>query len=129
MDDTFYFGCKKSIGAGHYLFEPGMKEVRLYWLNSEKFPFSLKTIDGGFLPKRSEMDTRQGHKDCQGITKLTHSKGFTIISFDDNSVDTRPGSHSTFIIKGELEFSDVLAKAREAFPEVFDRFKFEVRLL
>lgn len=54
-----------------------------------------------------------------------------IISFFDNSVDTRPGSNSTFVIPSAIpmDYAATEAEARRLFPEVWRRYKFTVKLV
>jgi len=105
--DAYYCGCFQSLGF--YVWKPGM----------EKMPF-------GFAQRldRFERWTAKGAR--QGEAKVTHLAGWTILSFPDVSVDSRPGSHSTFALRGRYDFDAAVAAAREAFPYVFRRFTFEI---
>lgn len=64
----------------------------------------------------------------EGEAVVTAHASVTILAFKDNSVDTRPGSHSTFVIEGLPTPEDALRLCKEQWPEVFERFKFEVVL-
>lgn len=48
------------------------------------------------------------------------------LAFWDRSGDSRPGSHSDFLLPGLLTFEQAVTGAARAFPEVFDRIPFEV---
>lgn len=106
-----YYGCY--VNVGHYLYEPGMVSV-----NWRDRPDLDKSIDGGYYPTKPEL--------ANGVTLLTHENNKTILGFSDNSVDLRQGSHSTFVEEGILPFDKMLSKCKEAFPQVFARFKFNV---
>lgn len=106
-----YFGCGND-GAGHYHHSPGMNRL---WRN-EGVPKLLHNIDGGYYLAAAS----------NGVALLTHEDAKTILGFSDNSVDSRPGSHSTFVADGIHAFNDMLGMAMAAFPEVFARFKFDV---
>lgn len=105
--DIYYFGCWD--GVGHYLWLPGMR-------HSASGPSVSNILDSKrWQPSRKE-----------GEAKVTHVDGCTILSFADYSVDSRGGSHSTFLIRGTVDFDTALSMAKENFPQVFARFKFEI---
>lgn len=53
---------------------------------------------------------------------------WTILSFWDRTHDKRYGCCSSFVLKGALNFEDALAAAQEAFPQVFDKIGFEIKM-
>jgi len=109
--ECLFFGCWGD--AGHYLWRGQKQKVF-----SPSLPFDWRDLDCNFIAD-----------DCkwkQGNATLTHISGLTILSFPDNSVDGRPASHSTFVLPGELNFEDSVSLAKLAFPEVWDRYEFEV---
>lgn len=106
LNQPLYYGCHYQ--AGHFPFAPGMVKLRLRQ--------SIARLDGGFTPKTYE----------QGKAKLTHLTGWTIIAFPDYTIDTRPGSHSTFVLPGKLTFEEALAEAKRIFPQVWARIDYEV---
>lgn len=114
MNDIFYFGCRRE--AGHYLFHPSGGTAYGYRVPDD-FPCT-ETPDAVFLPKKQPQ--------TEGIASLCHLNGWTIISFWDRSVDIRSGSNSTFLARGIIDFEAIRNKAREAFPDVWKRFKFDV---
>lgn len=63
---------------------------------------------------------------AEGIAKLTHVNGWTVFAFREYSLDTRPGSHSTFVAKGIHMAREMELEARRLFPDVWARFKFSV---
>ncbi len=117
--EIYYFGCWH--GAGHYLHDT---QGRTIWRDeSTGLPFPSRTLDTGFLPKP---EPGRSAEQPEGVVHLTHHKGWTVIAFWDRSVDTRTGCNSAFAIEGEHAKDEALRLAREAFPTVFARFKFEV---
>jgi hypothetical protein len=104
--DAFYCGCWQQLGF--YVFKPGMEKMPFRWA--------------------SGLDSRrwQPRGASEGEAKVTHLSGWTILSFLDFSVDRRPGSHSTFALRGQHDYEHAISLARAAFPRVFERFAFEV---
>lgn len=74
----------------------------------------IKGLDGGFVPGNAKSGP-------EGMVRLTHVDGFTILGFRDNSIDSRGGSHSTFLVPGNWYYEEALAMAADAFPFVFQR--------
>lgn len=114
MAKAYYFGCVG--GAGHYLFEAN---------GGPPFSSGSRTMDwtrfcdGGLLK-----DTDP--KEIEGKATWSYLNGYSIISFWDRSVDKRGGCCSSFLVPGLLSFSLVLQTAKEVFPTIFERFKFEI---
>jgi hypothetical protein len=109
----YYFGCWDSIG--HHLYTPGGRYADDNIKNL--LPCKWENLDGGFSPEETN---------TQGIAKLTHIEDWTIVSFWDYSVDTRHGSHSTFIIDEILDIDKALMAARNVYPGIFARYKFQI---
>jgi hypothetical protein len=124
-----YFGC---VGeSGHYLHRPDLhhsgRESQRVLQEAGIFP----KCDGGFCPG-TEYDEqrpwRRPGRQVEGHAKVTHLNGYTILAFWDRSVDHRGNSNSVFIENGTWTFDEMVAKAKEVFPTIWARFKFEVRL-
>jgi hypothetical protein len=99
---ALFFGCWER--AGHYAWAPGMRR------SAKGCP-----LDDGFLDNA-------GHRLRPSDPPLLQQfKGWTTISFCDNSVDTRPGSHATFAFIGLLTYIECIELARTLFPEVCER--------
>lgn len=112
---VWYFGC---VGReGHYLHRFDTP----YPVRGELAPVEL--LD------RAEVWCATSPSQYQGWARLTHAFGFTFIGFYDRSVDSRPGSFSLFIIHDFLEWEKAVAAARAAFPEIWRRYTFEVKLV
>lgn len=104
---VLYFGC--TIEPGHYLFNEAHKHLRY-----EDSP--VPNLDGGYVPHAAKHGP-------EGVVRVTKLNGFTILGFRDNSIDTRGGSHSTFLVPGDLSYQEALDQAAAAFPFVFHRLQ------
>lgn len=117
--EVLYYGCDLRE-SGHYAWRPNWQRWRA------PTPFdgttgSATMLDGGgFTPPMGEEN---------GKARLTHVDGWTVLSFWDNSMDKRPGSHATFAVDDTVDFETMLQLAREAYPAVFGRMQFEVTLV
>jgi len=105
---VLYFGCLGQIG--HHLHTKSGRRIRY-----ESTPWGMN-LDGGVFPKLNKYDTLYTDKKA----------GWTAIAVWDNSVDTRPGSHSTFVVAADICTEELLRRAREQWPEVFSRRGFPV---
>lgn len=114
-DDAFYFGCWDRLG--HFLFDVHGRTRREGTLPAD-FPVMTHALDGAMLG----YDRQQ----VEGRAYVAHVRGWTILSFWDRSVDKRYACSSNFILRGTLGFDAAVAKARAAFPQVWQRYKFEV---
>lgn len=124
---AFFFGCARGVWgerhAGHHLYEPGGRKV--HWddplANGHGIgPFGKVDAALAPRPRGRYSEAPQGH------AELHHRDGWTALAFWDRTGDSHPNSNSTFIFDAELDFAGALAAARSAFPELFDRFDFEV---
>lgn len=119
MNEIYYHGVNLSGELGHYLFRPGMRSVNQHSLPGN-FPCRPDALDGGLLPQNKD--------EIEGRVSWWRTQGWTILAFWDRSGDSRGNSNSAFVIRGEMFIDDALDLAKEAFPEVFARMKFEVEL-
>ena len=98
--ESYYFGCWERVGHG--FLSPGMRGVVgpvTPWgfaIDSKVFSYS----EGWHIEKRD---------------------GWTAMGRRDNTVDSRPGSHSTFVFHAVLTLEEAEAQARHYFPEIFER--------
>lgn len=109
---VYYFGC---VGqCGHFLHHPETGRVRP--TDREVHPWGYD-IDGGIF---------QGSKQAwtAGLVHIQSKDGWTGISFADYSIDTRPGSHSTFVVEGEFSEEEILLAAKKQWPQIFGRPRF-----
>ena len=120
MSEIFYFGCFEK--PGHYLRDENMNTI--YGVHNSAvpadFPVSLKTLSGGLFPPKTSIK--------RGEAYISRINGWTLISFEGDSLDRRPKSLNVFILKGDLTFAAALKAARDVFPQIFERYDFEVIL-
>ena len=114
MSGVHYFGCIG--GPGHYLFES--HEGQAISCYRKPYNFWMERLDGVLAP--------QGPKEVQGPTARHEMHGYTVLSFWDRSVDKRGACNSILFVPGIMPFVEALGKAREAFPEIFARLKFDL---
>lgn len=128
----FYYGCGRK--PGHYFWKPGMIQARGEETaptphTTQSFPQVVPwgySVDGKLTPPDERHADGRLYYAPQGKAALHYKDGWTAISFWDRSVDTRPGSLSTFVMEGTYDYDQAIALARQNFPEVFERFQFEV---
>lgn len=105
-----YFGC---IGQpGHYLHD----KTKSY---DEQPRFSS-------TPWRAQIDAGVFKDYSAGKVYHAQKDGWSLIYMADYSVDSRPGSHSTFVTKSLMTKDELVAAARIQWPEVFGRKRFPV---
>ncbi len=100
-----YFGCIG--GKEHYLW-PQFETIKIPGINSHL----LQSLDGTFTP---------GNTNTQGLYQVSIVPPVMIVSWHDYSVDSRPGSHSTFIGYGYLSAQEIIEAAKKLFPDVMSR--------
>lgn len=117
----YYFGKldKGPIGGGHHLHAPDGTKYMVW--DETITPLGAK-LDGGYCP-----DQKKGEP--QGLATLTHDKGWTVLAFWDRSGDDRFGSNSAFLVEGIFTFEEMVEQAQAAFPSIWTRFTFAVRLM
>lgn len=120
MSEAFYFGCVGT--SGHHLHTPDLRTA------SRAGPFTPAMLDTPFCPGMTP-DARgmTPREQPEGVARLTHVEGWTVLAFWDRSIDNRHGSHSTYVLRGTLAYDDAARLAREAFPRVWARYRFDVR--
>ena len=118
LPEMYYFGCWR--GVGHYLHASTGERLSLVdaWRLPRDFPCRPAALDSSFLPPRLPQ--------VEGRATLVHLNGWTVLSFWDRSGDARPGSHSTFIVRGTHPFDVFCAMAQRTFPQVWARMPFLV---
>lgn len=109
-----YFGCMDR--AGHYLWHP--TRGKLNWQETKSTPWG-NGIDGCLL---------QGKPYEAGVVYHEQRGGWSMVSFCDYTGDSRPGSHSTFVVESLMSAAELVAAAKVAWPGVFARFGAAVRL-
>jgi hypothetical protein len=122
---TYYFGCLRGAyghtQAGHFLYAEGPTSyttgVEQPWAVTRNGRWQHDGLDGSLAPGKDQR---------QGLVALYHRGGWTALAFWDRSGDSRGNSNSVFLIDRTLAFPEALALARERWPELFERFDFEV---
>ena len=98
--ESYYLGCWERVG--HFFFGPGMTSVR-----REVTPWGYGLDCKEFTESRAWV--------------ILKKDGWTAIGRRDNTVDSRPGSHSTFAFHSDLTVAEAETEARRLFPEIFAR--------
>ena len=114
---VYYFGCRND--SGHYLWDRQRRSVE-YWdrlAHASISPVPWPRLDGELC---------DGGYGVQGRARLHHKDGWTALAFADRSIDKRPGSNSAFFFEATFDFEQAVAAARQHFPEIVERFPFEI---
>lgn len=121
---AFYFGCWG--GTGHFLCDERGRMAR----RDNGSPWTEEQLDTGFCPGMVREYGRlvAPREQPEGAARLVHERGWTALAFWDRSVDSRGSSNSCFVLEGEHDFEATVRLARERFPSVWSRFRFDVRL-
>ncbi len=127
MPDVYFFGVWDKNRLGHYLHgEHGL----LYDREREAAERMLTKIwpaqDGTLCPGT-------GNAQVQGAAKIHQKGGWTAIGFWDRSGDKRGNSNAVFFMKGIGDsalpsFTSVMQAAKARYPQLFERFDFEIEL-
>jgi len=116
----FYFGPWQQVG--HYMRSDdhlpkdseGYRKLHGF---TKSNPWGYE-VDGGLCPKG----------ESEGVAAIHHKDGWTALSFWDYTVDTRPGSHSTYLAEGDFNFEQMVQMAMRRFSERWNKMPFMVRL-
>lgn len=138
MNDAFYYGSLryrprdgKEHSTGHHLWNVDLDlptDEQESLLAAALGLSRIGLLDQSFAPGAVWRDgfLERPLLQPEGIPRLTHLYRWTVLSFWDRSADDRHGSHSTFVLRGTLSMDAAIAKARESFPKVWARYKFNV---
>lgn len=118
----FYFGPWDQ--AGHHIRREGDQPTSL----EERRAVSNFTRTN---PWGHGIDTALCPRDTQaeGAAAIHYRDGWTALSFWDYTVDSRPGSHSTYLAQGDFTFEQMVEMAKQRFAERWRKMKFEVKLV
>lgn len=123
-----YFGCWEPRHLGHGFYTPGGRSARQ---DGRATPWGM-AVDGGLAPRAPRPNRKPSPRDpeCpQGAAALHHRDGWTALSFWDRTGDSRGNSSSTFLLeRPDATFEEMVAMARENFPEIVGRLPFEIAL-
>jgi len=108
----YYFGCIRQ--AGHYLWESGGGALYRCRVLPQDWPFGENgwSLDRKFCPNNAQ---------TQSSARLVHVDGWTVLAMWDRTVDKRWGCNANFVERGELSFEQMVEKAKESFPTVWER--------
>ncbi len=127
MSAVYYFGCWG--GPGHFLFAP---DGRSFGRN-DPLPVGLRQLDGKLCGDPALADLsglRRGHPPYwpgddahqpQGVARLHHVEGWSVLAWWDRTGDHRGGSNSAFVARGTLTAEALAQLGAEAFPAVWAR--------
>ncbi len=114
MNELYYFGCIRQVG--HFLFQSDNgRAVACHYAPrpfANRFGYNGERLDGMFCPPAT-WGTQ--------VWMESNVGKWRIISWCDNSVDSRTGSHSTFIGYDYSTAEALLEDAKLRFSEVFAR--------
>lgn len=105
----YYFGCWSARNKGHHLYDKKGSIISHY----TKVPELPELLQ----PKRLDNPP----KTDQSKIILEIIGDFTVISMKDESADSRPGSHSKFIIQGHFDAEEMVKLFHQHFPEQAER--------
>lgn len=105
----YYFGCWSARNKGHHLYD-SRGNMYSYYTKIPELPEALQ-------PKKLDNPPSTG----QSKINLDIIGDYTVISMKDESADSRPGSHSKFIIKGHFDSKNMIELFIQYFPEQADR--------
>src|SRR5579862_26022 len=115
----FYFGPWDQ--AGHYMRSDDHPPQDLEgWRAVSHFTYTNpwgRSIDGSLAPPDTHME---------GFARVHHKDGWTALSFWDRTIDSRPGSHSTYLAEGYYTFDQMVEFASKRFAERWNRMPFAV---
>ena len=122
----WYYGCGNR--TGHCLWEPGSATAIYQVPGFSGLTLGGIHLDGGFL--KANWTKTEGAQP-EGVAVLTYTQDSeerprTVLAFWDRTIDSRPASHSTFVLEGCLPFDQALAQAKALFTQIFDRAPFEI---
>lgn len=121
---VLYFGPLKE--SGHFMFyDTGYK---VPWSEGDITPWPCDSIDGTVQPGAVMVGDRLVQRGSwkYGEAVIRQKDGWTLLSFWDSTVDTRPGSSSTYLAEGIFTFEQMVELAKERFPERWAIMKFPV---
>jgi hypothetical protein len=114
MSEVYYFGAWGE--PGHHLWTPGRRSA---WEVERSLPW--RHIDGALAGSHPDQP--------EGLARLHHLDGWTALAFWDRSCDTRFGSNSVIIARGEHSATEMVELFQRAFPVVWERVTRRVQLV
>ncbi len=126
MSEVYYFGAWGM--AGHYLWTPDGRDA---WEARRALPWP--EVDGVLAGDPALADPhRRNHwstdSQPEGRARLHHRDGWTALAFWDRSCDTRHGSNSVIIARGERDAAEMLVLFEQHFPAVWARINARLKV-
>lgn len=94
-------------------------------------PWGFK-VDGELAPRTTDRSQARngwaGYHQAISWVDAPAEEAWSLLSWWDNSVDSRPGSSCAFMVDRRATPEEILAEARTAFPQIFARFKYDIVL-
>ena len=116
MSEMIFFGCVKQVG--HHLYTKD--GYMMSYMDRKKIPFTEGILDTGLL---------EGVPMTEGLATISIIRGWTVVSFWDNSVDKRGKSNAAFIYPKSMTFEEMIEISREQLPWFWARFKSPIQLV
>lgn len=118
MPDAYYFGCVRQFALGHYFMLPDLHQLGRSLEHADRAALTdlgprRMRIDGLYVPEDPGV-WAHGHTDGTALGV----DGWTYLAAQDFTVDTRPGSHSTFLLRGHHTARATIAEAARLFPSI-----------
>ncbi len=104
----YYFGCESKEHIGHFLFAPRRSNS---W-RGDDLPFDYKNLDQFLRGDRPQSEVA-----------TMYIAGWTVILFNDNTGDSRPGSNSALIAEGRRTFKEMVMIFGLEFPAQLQRIE------
>lgn len=109
-----FFGCWAPGQFGHFIYDSSGRTLRSFG------PFVPESLDGVLL--------KPGHR-IRGQVDVRCFKDYTVLAFEDYTVDRRPGSNAAFIVEGSMLTASACWTAAEAhYPQIVERLRGHVRM-
>jgi len=127
LPPVLYFGPWSR--PGHYLYDPDGRSLHGAAISEMGFQVDAhgllalrKSLDPYYCPGVKEGDPAYKRRsEVEGHAKLTHENGMTVLGIWDRSVDTRGGSHSTYIALGCYGFDTMIKLCSTVYAERWNR--------
>lgn len=116
--DVAFFGCWSGPDGrgkkGHFLYDRSGMSADAYG------PFMDYSLDGVLLGKGQRIP---------GQVDVVHFREYTVIAFEDFSVDQRPGSNGAFVVRGNgLTRKECWRIAENGYPHIVARLRMHLRM-
>lgn len=138
-----FFGCwthddGRSEGGHYFRLRNGQERLRrrrhdgtLSDSIEDAIPWGYK-VDGRLAPRGATGEQAPngvaGYHQAVSWVGNAGEEAWSLISWWDNSVDTRGASNCAFMVDRRATPEEILAEAKREYPQIFMRFKYEIVL-